>query len=171
MGVKFGRIKVTTTTDDNGITHKAFQEYYDSTLPDLSPIVGITRFIPEGRAKKVSQPYAYTTNGKRTFRTIRQPMGQEGWTIKIQCTLRYREEIEYDEVATWLTVNCGEILLIKSNCCNWKGEVDTANHKPYTDLTDGTLWYVDHILISSKEGITDMTDMELSLVRCWEMDE
>lgn len=163
MGVQFTRIKLTTTTSSSA---KSIQEYSDTNHPPLLPLIGITRFIPEGRSQKIVQPYASAgTEGVRKFKTIWQPMGQEGWTIKIQCKLRWRDGA--DAIANWQTVNSGEILMVMSNRCDNDGADDNVR-APFEDLPLGTLWYVDHIIISSIEGVTEMADMELTIMRCWE---
>jgi hypothetical protein len=164
MGVQFTRVKVTTTTASSA---KSFQEYSDATHPPLMPISGISRFIPEGRSQKIVQPYATAgADGVRKFKTIWQPMGQEGWTIKIQCKLRYRTN--YDAIANWQTVNSAEILMVMSNCCDADGADDPSGMVPFDDLPLGSLWYVDHIILSTIDGTSEVANMELTLMRCWE---
>jgi hypothetical protein len=160
MGVQFKRIKITSKSG----MPLAWQEWSDPDLPPLFPLIGITRLTNEGRAQKYSMPSVTTDgNGKKIYKTIWQPMGQEGWTEKIQCTV-YNKDSEATGIETpiglWQTVNTGELVYISSNCCNEYGEVDTTAHIPYESLPDGSIWYVDHILLQSKSeksGVLELT--------------
>jgi hypothetical protein len=164
MGVQFSRVKI--VTNDDGA--KQYQVYSSDEVKPLSPITGITRIIPEGHAQKISQAILTTSNGVSNYNTIWQPLGQEGWTIKIQTGLRYNNITGYDAIAPWLSINASELIYVVSNCCNSLGEEDTIGHLPYEDLPLGTLWYIDHILISSVDGTPEKVQMELTLIRCWE---
>lgn len=165
MGVQFDRMKIILAEDGT----KKYQVWSGEGVPTLTPLISITRVIPEGRSQKISQPFMTTTNDIQTFNTIWQPMGQEGWTVKIQATLWYREN-GTDEIASWLALDSSELISVGSNCVNAYGEEDlSGTHKPYLDLPLGTMWYVDHILISSVDGTPNMAKMELTLIRCWEV--
>lgn len=159
MGVKFSTINLTISDTDSST--KNYQ-----VIKDLTPIISITRIIPEGKSQKVIQQYiSSASNGGQVFSTIWQPIGQEGWTIKVQAKLWYKDG--YDGISDWIKLNACELIYVDSNCVNESGEVDTSNHRPYHDLPDGSMWYVDHILISSVSGVPNCVTMDLTLIRCW----
>jgi hypothetical protein len=164
MGVEFKRIKI-SVNETTGQSEKA--SYSDELAPPLFPLVGIKRITTDGRANKYSMQYSEVdVNGRRIYKTIWQPLGQEGWQVRLQSSLMYRAE-SYDEIANWLTVETGEVLEVTSNRTGPWGE-DTSTYLPYDDLEPGTLWYVEHILIQSVKGTPEKADMELTLMRCWE---
>jgi hypothetical protein len=166
MGVKFTRLKLTTnaTTGQSNI-----QEYSDASKPPLHPLVSIKRINIEGRAQKYSMPYTQTNEkGVKIYKTVWQPIGQEGWIVKLQVILIYSNDTGVNEIGNWLTVDSGEILQVVSNIANRQDEIDPSIHLPYNDLSDGSKWYVDHILITSVRGNPQIAMMELTLIRCWQ---
>jgi len=167
MGVLFQRMKIHTTSSKYSPSSVAVWE--DAEHPRLTPLLGITRYVDEGTASKVSSPYIHTISSgevnKVEYRTIWVPLGQEGWTIKIQATLKYTDSV--DEIGTWLTVDTGQLLYVASNNCDSSGR--SLNSIPkYDRLEPGSLWYVDKILIMSINGVVSMARIELTLVRCWQ---
>ena len=170
MGLKFQRAKIFETIDSNGTRHTSVQTYSDSDHPVLMPILGTLRIIDEGKANKMNVPYnetASTAGGglRVNYKTVWVPIGQEGWTVKIQCRLKYKPP-SYDEIYNWQSVDPGQILQVESNQCDELGQHDT-NRAAYKRLEPLTLWYVDKILIQSINGVQEMAQMEMSLVRCW----
>lgn len=165
MGVKFNRAKITTRKLSTGALVSEIQVYTDSVNIPLLPLTGITRIVNEGHAQKVSVPYTRTVNDMVSYETVWQPIGQEGWIVKIQSTLKYMSE-DWDEIYNWQSVDTGQLLLIESNQTNAQGEHD-INAKVYKRLPIQSLWYVDKITISSRPGVLELADIELTLVRCW----
>lgn len=172
MGIKFQRAKLISI---NG--KETVQTYTDGEHPALMPLIGITRVIDEGKASKVNVPYSdtmSTAGGLRVqYKTVWVPIGQEGWTVKIQTSLIYKSpsidtayDTKYDQVYNWQSVDPGQILQVESNQCDDLGQHDTSR-APYKRLEPLSLWYVDKILIQSIRGVQEMAQMELTLVRCW----
>lgn len=173
MGVKFQRAKLIESYDVRSLSRRVqVQTYSDEKHPPLYPLVSITRIIDEGQAGKVQIPFSDTEQSigaiAITYKTVWVPIGQQGWTIKIQCKLfnRMIGNIECDEIKNWQTVDTGQILMVESNRCNARGEHDTRL-PAYARLEPLTLWYVDKVTIQSVQGVADMAQMELVLVRCW----
>lgn len=172
MGVLFSRAKVSTATTPDGSTLSTVQEYTDADHPELTPLVGIKRYTDEGRARKIAVPFTTKSSSGDIdmieYKTVWQPIGQEGWIEKFQTTLK-RIDDSYDEIYKWLTVDTGQILLVRSNQVNQYGEEDTEL-APYDRLEEQSLWFVDKITIVSRTGTSFLADMELALVRCWQYD-
>lgn len=177
MGIKFQRAKIIETTDSNGTRQTSVQTYSDSDHPVPMPIMGTIRVIDEGKASKVNVPYSetYSTAGglRVNYKTVWVPIGQEGWTVKIQCRLKYKPlnaeseyDPSYDEIYNWQSVDPGQLLQVESNQCDELGQHDT-DRAAYKRLDPLSLWYVDKILIQSISGVQEMAQMEMSLVRCW----
>lgn len=165
MGVKFERAKITTKKLSTGLLVSDVQTYSDSINIPLLPLIGITRTTNEGRAQKVSVPYSTTVNDMVSYSTIWQPIGQEGWIVKIQTTLKY-VSTDHDEIDNWQSVNTGQLLLVSSNQTDAEG-IEDSTCKEYKRLPLQSLWYVDKITIASRKGVAEIADMELTLVRCW----
>jgi hypothetical protein len=153
MTVSFSKAKKITNNNVSSIV--------ENTDP-LAPPSSIKRAVNEGRAQKICVPYTTTVNSEVQYNTVWQPLGQEGWIEKLQCTLHGD-----DVISEWLGVNTGQILLVHSNSCDEYGADDTSR-PPYERLPQGSTWYVDKITISGKKGYLGLADMELTLVRCWE---
>ncbi len=127
MGVRFSRMKVHSSRDPMIPSTVAVWE--DADHPPLVPIHGISRFVDEGRASKVNVPYIASTpeSGGTTivdYKSVWVPLGQEGWSIKIQAKLRYNDETGVDEIANWLTVDSAQILCVATNQCDREGRHD-----------------------------------------------
>lgn len=167
MGVYFKVAKINTVKQEDGTVLSKVE--IDSSAPQPTPIMGITKLARDGTANKVSETYINTDG---SFTTIWVPIGQDGWKVTIQATLRYRETrtgtLLVDEIGAWLDIDTGQLLFVQTNCCDLQGAVDTTNHKAINKLPDGSLWYIDKITITTKSGISTMADMELVLYRCWE---
>jgi hypothetical protein len=121
----------------------------------------------------VSVPYTSTGSGEMAeYKTVWQPIGQEGWMVKLQATLRCTgaggNDLT-DAIYNWQSVNTGQILLVRANNVNAQGIPD-SNQAPFDRLEEQSLWSVDKITIASRKAITEFADMELSLVRCWQYD-
>jgi len=176
MGIKFQRAKLITTKSGNRMI-TTVQTYSDANNPPPMPLIGITKCVDSGNAKKQSMPYAEnvsTALGTMTqYKTLWVPVGQEGWKINIQCTLKYRPptiytpyDSKYDEIANWQTIDTGQLLVVESNQCDPLGRHSTKQ-PPYARLDPQSLWYVDKITIRTLKGIANMAQMELVLIRCW----
>ena len=174
MGVKLQRVKVHEAQTTDGRTITSYAVWTDTEHPPLTPLVGITRSTDEGRASKVSVPYIETTAANVVeYKTVWVPLGQEGWTVKLQTTLTYKwlsktstYEPMSDAIYIWQSVDTGQILLVESNQCDDQGRHDTTLPK-FDRLEPGSLWYVDKIMIESIDAVQRMARMELTLVRCW----
>lgn len=172
MGIKFQRVK-SHEVKINGETRTQYAVWVDDKHPPLTPITGTTRLVDEGRASKVSVPYIDTTMANVVeYQTVWVPLGQEGWTIKIQTTLVYKwdQYTSYqstaDGIYIWQSVDTGQILMVESNQCDANGVHDTSI-PAFDRLEPFTVWYVDKIVIQSINGVQHMAQMELTLVRCW----
>ena len=163
MGVLFSRAKLTTDSNISTV-----QEYTTTDNAVLPPIMGITKIANDGQAQKISIPYMTTSvEGSQTtvnYKTVVQPIGQEGWLIKLQTTLKATDSV--NEVDAWQSVDTGQLLLVRSNQCDENGAEDSGR-LAYTALPPQTPWYVDKITISAIKGSVNMARMELALVRCW----
>lgn len=167
MGILFSRAKMITNASIETI-----QEYTTEDQPALLPLIGITRFVYEGRAQKVSVPYTDTTGDMVNYKTVWQPIGQEGWNVKMQVTLRVHDDGEgsdlTDEIYNWQSVDTGQLLLVRNNDVNAQGIPD-SNQAAYDRMPEQSLWFVDKITIASRKAVTEFADMELTLVRCWQV--
>jgi hypothetical protein len=108
------------------------------------------------------------------YQTVWVPLGQEGWTVKLQTTLTYKAATtgaaynqDMDPIRIWQSVDTGQILMVESPQCDANGVHDTTLPK-YDRLDTGTVWYVDKITIESIDAVQMMARMELTLVRCWQ---
>lgn len=176
MGIKFQRVKAHEVKTAYGKTITSYAVWTDTEHPPLTPLTGITRSVDEGRASKVSVPYIQNTAANVIeYQTVWVPLGQEGWTVKLQTTLTYKAATtgaaynqDMDPIRIWQSVDTGQILMVESPQCDANGVHDTTLPK-YDRLDTGTVWYVDKITIESIDAVQMMARMELTLVRCWQV--
>jgi hypothetical protein len=168
MGVEFVVCNLRTEQSPTGI----ILNYAQRTNQSPYPLLGITRLTDSGVSNKVQVPYKESGGA---YKTVWVPMGQQGWTVDIQCSLMLTDDSmgasgDSNPIYSWLMVDSGMLLEVKSNQFT-RGNNGQMGHLPthpaISKLPPNSYWYVDKILINSREGYMNVADMQLTLVRFW----